>query len=436
MGHLGTAEPPFFINPMPDTPQDRRFWRWWVCALLLFASTINYMDRQTLASAAARISQQFQLSQEQYGNIESAFGLAFAAGSLLFGLLADRLSVRILYPAVLTAWSVAGFLTGFVESYEGLLWCRGLLGLFEAGHWPCALKTTQRLLAPGDRAMGNSVLQSGTSIGAIVTPLVMRALLTAEVESWRGPFQILGIAGLLWVVVWFLSVKPADLRVEQMKDGSAAGDGLRTAFLKLVRDVRFWVLVWVVVCINTSWQLLRAWLPKFLQEGRGYLEKDALGFTSVFYVATDLGCLGAGALTLWLVRRGMSVHGSRSLVFFGCACLTVSTTFAALLPRGVGLLSFLLLSGAGALGLFPCYYALTQELSATRQGLVTGLTSAFAWAFSAPTHKLFGRLVDRTQSFDVGLACAGWPPMLAFLAIWLFWPVERKSAPGSKASPP
>ena len=412
---------------MSDRSHHRRYWRWWVCALLLFASTINYMDRQTLSSAAARITLQFRLSQEQYGNLEFAFGVAFAVGSLLFGLLADRFSIRLLYPAVLTMWSIAGFLTGFVESYEGLLWCRGLLGFFEAGHWPCALKTTQRLLAPGDRAMGNSVLQSGTSLGAVVTPLVMMALLTTELSSWRAPFQVVGIAGLLWVVIWFLSVKSSDLQVQSAGIDSPGEPGLGGALWGLVRNVRFWILRWVVICINSSWQVLRAWLPKFLQEGRGYLERDVLGFTSVFYVATDLGCLGAGALTLWLVRRGMVVHRSRSLVFFGCACLTASTTLVPFLPKGGGLLFVLLLAGAGALGLFPCYYAMTQELSSTHQGLVTGLMGAFAWAFSAPVQKLFGRLVDRTQSFDLGLACAGWTPMLAFLALWMFWPAERKT---------
>src|SRR5436190_16203790 len=87
-------------------------WKWWVCGLLLFATTINYMDRQTLANAAVRISNEFRLSQEQYGNLELAFGWAFAAGSLLFGFIADRVSVRWLYPAILVLWSLTGVLTG------------------------------------------------------------------------------------------------------------------------------------------------------------------------------------------------------------------------------------------------------------------------------------------------------------------------------------
>src|SRR5687767_5728641 len=143
------------------------------------------MDRQTLANAAVRITTQFQLSQEQYGNLEFAFGWAFAVGSLIFGVTVDRVSVRWVYPVVLFLWSVTGFATGLVHSYSGLVVCRTLLGLFEAGHWPCAVKATQRLLEPKDRSMGNSVLQSGTSIGAIATPLIMQALLTEEIGSWR-----------------------------------------------------------------------------------------------------------------------------------------------------------------------------------------------------------------------------------------------------------
>src|SRR5262249_39332937 len=151
---------------------------------------------QTLANAAVRITTQFQLNQEQYGNLELVFGWAFAVGSTLFGVAADRMPVRWLYPVVLTLWSIVGVATGLAGSYRGLLVCRTLLGLFEGGHWPCALKTTQRLLGPRDRSMGNSVLQSGASIGAILTPQIMNAMLTAQPDRWRMPFQVVGATGL------------------------------------------------------------------------------------------------------------------------------------------------------------------------------------------------------------------------------------------------
>ena len=416
-------------------------WGWWVCGLLLFASMINYMDRQTLANVAVRISEEFKLSQEQYGNLELVFGWAFAAGSLLFGFIADAVSVRWLYPAVLLFWSATGFATGFVHTYEGLLVCRTMLGLFESGHWPCGLKTTQRLLKPTDRAMGNSVLQSGTSIGAVLTPLIMKLMLSNEPGSWRLAFQVIGAFSLLWVIAWLLLVRESDLPRDLQHTGQV-GRGLRTAppvvpaplnrsteespsppvsFWQIMFSRRFLVLIVMVALINTTWQLLRAWLPKILQQGRGYTESDALYFNSLYYVATDLGCLGAGALTLWLSRRGWPVHRSRSAVFLGGALLTALTTAVAFVPKGWLLLALLLVVGMGALAVFPCYYALTQELSTEHQGKVTGLTGVFAWLFSSPAQKYFGRLIDQTGSFDLGLIIIGWLPLLAFLVLRLFW---------------
>lgn len=407
-------------------------WKWWICGLLLLASAINYMDRQTLANAAVRITTQFQLSQEQYGNLELVFGWAFAVGSTLFGIAVDRLPVRWLYPLVLILWSAVGFATGLVNSYNGLLVCRTLLGVFEGGHWPCAIKTTQLLLEPRDRGLGNSVLQSGTSIGAIVTPLIMSAMLTSRLDSWRMPFQVVGAAGIVWVILWFAMVRPGELASNPTRTTTqpvAGGNLWRVLFSR-----RMFVLFFVVACINTCWQTLRAWLPKFLQQGRGYAEMDALYFNSLFYVVTDIGCLGAGALTFWLARRGLSVHGSRSVVFLGCAALSALTIVAALLPRGWPLLGTLLLIGAGTLGLFPIYHAFTQEVSPDHQGKVTGLTGVAAWIFSSPAQKLFGRLIDRTGSFDLGLAIAGCLPLAAFLALWAFWGKPRQIEVGATSS--
>src|SRR6185503_19054863 len=181
-------------------------WKWWVCGLLLLASAINYMDRQTLANASHRITVEFGLSQVDYGNFEFAFGWAFAVGSIFFGVLADKIAVRWLYPVVLFLWSGAGFATALTNGYSGLLLCRAFLGFFEAGHWPCAVKATQRLLEPKDRSMGNSVLQSGTSIGAIIAPLIMQALLRSGAGGWRMAFQFVGAIGLVWIVGWFALV--------------------------------------------------------------------------------------------------------------------------------------------------------------------------------------------------------------------------------------
>ena len=123
-------------------------------------------------------------------------------GGIVTGLLADRISPRWFYPAVLMGWSAVGFATGWVTSYWQLFACRVLLGFFEAGHWPCALVTSQRLLSRRDRPLGNSILQSGASLGAIATPIVVLLLATDAPESWRLPFRVIGAIGVFWVVGW------------------------------------------------------------------------------------------------------------------------------------------------------------------------------------------------------------------------------------------
>ncbi len=399
-------------------------WKWTICGLLLLASAINYMDRQTLANAAVRITREFHLSQAQYGNIEAVFAYAFAAGSVVFGWLADRFSVRWLYAVVLTMWSLAGLATGFVRDEQELLWCRMALGFFEAGHWPCAIRTTRALLDPRERSLGNSVLQSGTSIGAIITPLIMTGLMTSELGSWRVAFQTVGATGFVWLILWFTLVRksdlPAPVRVRDNPDKNA-----EQSLWSILFSRRMMVIFVVIAGINTTWQILRAWLPKIMQEGRGYTESETLYFTSAWYLATDVGCLGAGALAVWLGRGKLSVHAARVIVFAGCGALCASCAITPWLDKGWILLAVLLLAGAGALGVFPLYHAFTQDLSGRHQGKITGIAGVVAWVLPAQAQKFFGVLADRTHSFDQGLMLAAFLPLIAVLPLWWFW--ENKS---------
>lgn len=393
-------------------------WKWWVIGLLLLATTINYMDRVTLASASVRVTSELGLSDAQYGNLELAFGWAFAAGSLVFGFLADRLRIYLLYPAVLAAWSLMGIATGWTHGFFELMVCRTLLGFFEAGHWPCALKTTFALLNEKDRTMGNSMLQSGASIGAVLTPQIMKLLMTEQPGSWRTTFIAVGGVGLLWVAVWFLCIKPRDLDQARATAPKKDAPGLGS----ILRSGRFWAVALLIVGAQAVWHIYRVWLMKFLQTGRGYEEKMALDFNSIYFIATDVGCILAGVVSLWLIRRrASSPHDARRTVYT-CACLLTSlSVFIPWLDKGWPLLATLLLIGAGALALFPCYYSFVQELSATHVGRLTGLLSLWVWALTSPMHSFFGMLADHSKSYDVGLVIAGLAPWLGVIAMKLLW---------------
>jgi len=402
-------------------------WKWYLCGLLLLATTINYMDRQTLANASTRVTKEFHLSQEQYGDVELAFGWAFAVGSLVFGFLADRFRVYWLYPVVLSGWSLMGIASAHTNGYWPLLMCRVLLGFFEAGHWPCALKTTFALLESKDRTMGNSVLQSGASIGAVVTPPLMLWLMTEDISSWRLAFEVIGYIGLLWVVLWFVSMRKSDLDVV-VEDDPAKRESLGD----ILRGGRFWALALLIFGAQTCWQLFRVWLPKFMQEGRGYSEAEALSFNSAYFLGTDIGCIAAGFISLWLARRfAISAHGARRWVYAGACVMTSFSVLLLWLPKGWPLMGAILVVGAGALALFPCYYSFVQELSDRHVGRLTGLLSTWVWAVSSPMHKLFGRVVDETKSFDLGMAMSGLVPWLGVIAMKLLWDRHKSNDPAA-----
>src|SRR5205085_10935866 len=138
---------PADANPSPDPPPPSP-WRRWVCVLLLLATTLNYMDRMALSQTADKIKAAFGLTNEWYGLLESAFVAAFGLGTVVCGWAVDRVSVRRIYPLLVLGWSAAGFLTGYAAELGFLFACRFMLGVFEAGNWPCGIRTTRQVLPP------------------------------------------------------------------------------------------------------------------------------------------------------------------------------------------------------------------------------------------------------------------------------------------------
>ena len=420
-------------------------WKWYVCGILLLATMLNYMDRQTLANTITDISQELGLSNAQYGRLEFAFGMAFAAGGIVVGFLVDRLSVRWMYPVVLIGWSSAGIATAYAgeighwlqaagiggsdpPGYVGLLACRITLGLFEAGQWPCALVTSQRLLSAEDRPLGNSLLQSGAALGAIITPLIVQQLVTDQPGSWRLPFQAIGLLGMLWIVPWLSMVREGDLRRPAETTPALPDSNAQVATNWPLFIQRFVVLALTVVVINLCFHFFRAWLPKFLREFHGYERATVNYFTSAYFIATDVGCLSIGLLVKRMTLAGWPVHRARMATFFFCAALTALSTVASRLSAGYALMGVLLVIGFGALGLFPNYYSFTQDLSPRHQGKVTGSLGCITWVCTAWMQKLVGESVDATGSYASGIFVIGLLPMVAFAALALFWnwPFSRR----------
>lgn len=434
-----------------------------MCGLLFMATTLNYMDRVALNQLAVRIQTALSLDDKQYSRLESGFSFTFAIGALLSGFVVDRVSVRWVYPFMVLGWSLAGVLTGFANGFWMLLGCRLALGLFEAGNWPCGIRTTRAILRPEERSFGNSLFQSGTAFGAIFTPLIVLALLRwadpdeplrnavmavaggtyaavteTPTDTWRFPFRVIGTFGLLWVALWFLTVPGRLLETQPAPAHTLGAARYRDVF----RDRRFWALLAMTIAINIAWHTYRAWLPKYLQQKRGLSEEDMTSLMTGYYLTADIGSWTVGLLTLVLIRRGRSGHIARLLAFAGCAGVALTSIAVPFAPNGWQLTLVALVFAFAALGLFPTYFAMSQDVSAAHQGKVTGTLGAAAHMFLAlVVYPIQGQVINAGRLYDLGfgpippydliLGVAGVFPLLALgLMLWL-WPTgpdERRAS--------
>ena len=405
-----------------SAPVRGKSWRWWVCGLLLLATMINYMDRLTLNLLAVHIRADLGLNAFHYGLIEWGFGLGFAAGAIVFGFLVDRWNPFWVYPLALVAWSAAGFFTGFAQTFGVLLTFRVLLGMAEASNWPCALRTTQRILPPAERSMGNSILQSGAALGAILMPVVLFLLFDKNnISTWRVPFLAVGVAGTAWVLLWFAVLRPRDLALQHRGSPDVSLDGPGPRLPRAVFLRRFAVLITLVVSINMTWHFLRAWLPTFLADHYQFDQDQTNLFSMAYYVFTDLGALTAGFVSLRLARTRLGAHASRRLVFLGAALLTTLCLVVPLIGNVWVLIGALLLIGFGALGVFPCYYSFSQDLTTRHQGKVTGILGACCWVAMAFWQLGIGTVVQLTGSYVVPFVISGLVPLGAFFVLLLLW---------------
>lgn len=416
-------------------------WKWWVCGALLLATMLNYMDRQTLSLTATQLKAEIHLDDARYGHLEEWFSYSFAAGGIFFGFVADRVGPRKLYPLVLIGWSLAGIASPLADwppvvqllgdpaeqgqgEFRWFFICRTVLGFCEAGHWPCALLTARNILTETQRPLGNSILQSGASFGAVLTPLVIEAIRAAGAQ-WQAPFVVIGVIGLIWVPIWLILVRGGNLQYTPPKTvvGTASAPPLVLAQLAL--------LTVIVVTISLAWQFQRAWLPKYLKEYHHYSESAANYFTSGYYIVAGFGSLAFGSVVSMLTRWGAHVRTARLITFAGCALLVALGAAVPTLEAGPLLLVALVLMGAGSLGAHPQYYALVQELPAKYMGFLSGVLAATSWVTVGRMQGMIGDHIKQTGSYDLPLVVTGLAPLAGLLAMGVWVVVARRTMQGA-----
>lgn len=314
-------------------------YRWTICALLFFATTINYIDRQITGILGPTLQSEFGWNETQYADITSYWTAAYAIGFLFVGRFIDRVGVRIGFAAAVVVWSIAAAAHGVVYSVLGFGIARFVLGLGEAGNFPAAIKATAEWFPKHERAFSTGIFNSGSNVAAIITAVLVPWITLTW--GWREAFIVTGSFGFVWLLFWWPAYRvPSEhprLSAEELSyihDGQEAevAPTARVGWGQLLRYRQTWTFLIGKFMTDGVWWFYLFWLPKFLDARYGItLGKLALPIV-VIYLVADVGSVGGGWLSGWLIERGWPVAKARKTALLIAALLIVPTAAAPLAP--------------------------------------------------------------------------------------------------------
>ena len=384
---------------------------WAVCILLLFATALNYLDRQVLSLTAPKLMEAFHLNQREFGQLLAAFRYSYAVIQILGGWIVDARGPRTVFPAAVGMWSAASMLTTFAPTLGAISACRLLLGAGEAFNWPCALKTTERLLGPADRPLANGIFNSGSALGAILAPIVVTIMVSKW--GWRSPFVLTGALGAAWVYLW--------LRFTRGRAGDLSGSRTRPAQLVAIvcgiaRKKTFWLLLTSAVVVNGVSYFLADWIPLYLQTERGFSFGLGNALSVLVYAGLDGGNLLTGAVMRAAIRRGITVRKARTWsLFASCVLMSCAAPVGFTQSRPVAL-GCIILTGVGVAGFLVTYLTLVQEVEPLHVGAASGMLGGLGNLCYGLASPYIGHLADLRET-TLTFLLVGLLPWLAFLTI-------------------
>jgi ACS family hexuronate transporter-like MFS transporter len=306
--------------------------RWTVCALLFFATTINYVDRQVLSLLAKTLETSIGWNNIQYSNITTAFAIAYGAGLLGAGRLLDKFGTRLGFSVAVVLWSLAAMAHGFATTAFTFGIARALLGLGEASNFPACIKTVAEWFPKKERALATGIFNSGANVGATAAILCV-PFLTAHF-GWQGSFVATGALGFVWLAFWLLvyrkpethpNISASELAVIQSDPPDKASSYPWAPLLPLRQT---WAFASGKFLTDGIWWFYMFWLPKYLQE-TFHLGLDQLVLpTLVCYNAASVGSVGGGWLSSSLIDRGWPVNRSRKAAMLVCALAVAPVLYA------------------------------------------------------------------------------------------------------------
>jgi ACS family hexuronate transporter-like MFS transporter len=403
--------------------------RWRICALLFFATTINYMDRQVLGVLAPLLQTKIGWNEIQYGYIVGAFQAAYALGLLVVGNIIDRIGVRLGYALAIGLWSVAAISHSLARSALSFGFSRFFLGLGESGNFPAAIKTVAEWFPKKERALATGIFNCGTNFGATLVPLTVPWI--ALNLGWQWAFLFTGAFSLTWLVVWWSTYKSPenDQKVGASELAYIRSDppvvSRKVSWFRLLAHRQTWALVVGKGLTDPVWWFFLFWLPKYFAATFGVkLEGLALPLI-VIYNAAAIGSIGGGWLPAQIIKLGASVKAARRLAMLCCALLVVPVMFVGNLHSlwfAIGVIS---LAAAAHQGWSCNILTLASDIFPRPVvGSVTGISGFGGAAGGFLAAMVVSQVLQRYHSYSALFVGAGSAYLVALLLIQVLIPKQ------------
>ncbi len=409
-------------------------YRWVVVWLLFAAMVINYVDRQAIGVLKPTLMVEFSWTEGDFANIIFWFQAAYAVSYMLWGRIVDRIGARWGFGLAFVIWQVAFIAHAGIRNLNHAIFARLALGIGEGGGFPAGIKAVTEWFPKKERAFAVGLFNAGTNIGAIVTPLIIPLIAsvwlgTPDDPNWRMALIIVGVAGLIWVPIWFMVYKRPDEHSKVTPEElayiaqDAPDPAHKIGWLKLLTVRETWAYALGKFLIDPIWWFFLFWLPGFL--GTQY-NLNLLTFGPpliAIYLMSDVGSIGGGWLSGRFLKRGMSLNAARKLTMLICALAVIPVAFAGMASSVWTAVLIIGIATAAHQGFSANLYALPGDVfPRSAVGSVVGIGGMVGGLGGMAMAKYAGFVLDKIGSYTPIFVVAASAYLVALLAIHLLSP--------------
>ena len=402
-------------------------YRWSVVALLFAAMVINYVDRQTIGLLKPDLSRQFGWTESDYANLVVYFQLAYAFGFMAWGKIMDRVGARWGLGVAFLLWQAAHIAHAAARGLGGFIAARVFLGVGESGAFPAGIKAVAEWFPRKERALATGIFNAGTNIGAIVTPLVIPAIVLAF--GWPMAFVVTGVGGMIWLPIWLLLYRRPrqQRRLDALElayiEQDPADPVVKVAWVSLLTKRETWAYAAGKFLIDPIWWMFLFWLPDFLGKRHGLDLKTFGPPLIVIYLLSDIGSVGGGWLSSRLLKLGWSVNRARKTTMLICAVMALPVTCAALADNVWLAVAIIGLATAAHQGFSANLYTLPSDVfPRSAVGSVVGIGGMLGAFGGMLFSKYVGDVLEKIGSYTPIFVVAGSVYFVALAVVHLLSP--------------